>query len=738
MSLANFIRTSNLPFEKDTLRINPAPRFRKSFVIKKIPLRAELCCVGLGYGYFYLNGEKVTEDLFSAPVSDYSKTIWYNRYDVTRLLLLGENVMAAILGNGWYNEDIETVWLHYKAVWRDNPKLALTLVITYQDGTTERIDSDESWVCDETSPYLYNALRCGEIYDARMYEKGWNNIGFDDSLWKRAIIDNNPPTGKFRECMCETIREAEVYNPTKIDCFGERYVFSFPQNISGYVRFRTGSLKSGQRLLIRFAERLMEDGTLSFCNCDSMYPKDVRYATCEFIANGEDFIWNPKFSYFGFRYVEITGINYDCANTVQAVFVHQDIKRKADFHCSDYRLNRLYRMGIFSSYSNMFYMPTDCPTREKLGWANDAQASTEQFIINFDSVNFLKKWYQDVLDSMRDDGAIPAIIPSPNWGYDKWTGPICSGILFEIPYQIYRYTGDGSLLYNNISAFRKHLSYMKTMKNENGMMDYGLCDWAGPWEKGFNASPVPRECTNMLLYIKFLRITRLAAELCGADVDSLLREEECERRLFISTYFAKDGKMIYPFQTALSMCLVLNIYPNRAVVEQELIEAVEQKNCHLDCGMLGMQYLLYALHQAERDDLAFSVVTAEGYPGFISWITERDATTLCEGWKYSESQNHHMYSVLLAWMMKIIGGIEPTKPGFEECRVQPYFAPELSYCSAYEDTKYGRLTVLWKRENDSINVSVCVPDGMKATLVATFLINSCRVKIKLLLQNKVV
>ena len=718
LSTASYIK-SYRPLSMDTPLDTGAPRFRRRFSLTEKPVRAEVLCAGLGYGYFYINGKPVSKDLFTAAVSDYTKTVWYNRYDVTELLQDGENVAAAILGNGFYNEAIDSAWWHFKAPWRDVPKLIFCLVLTYADGRTETVISDDKWLCTDRSPYLYNALRSGETYDARLEEPGWNDVDFDETGWKPAIVVEDPKVGVLRECLCEPIREFEVYDPIRVTKYGDRWLFEFPQNISGYVRLRTGSLLRGQRLTVRYAEDINEDGTLNFFDCFGLCrrPGLARYAYSEYISDGSDEIWSPRFSYFGFRYMEVTGINgVPPKDLAKAVFVHQNVARKTSFVCSDYRLNQLYHMGIFATWSNMFYMPTDCPTREKLGWGNDAQASTEQFLTNFDSAKFLTKWHRDIVDSMREeDGAIPAIIPSPGWGYDNtFAGPNCAGVLYEIPYRIYEYNGDKTLLCQHLPEMRRYLAYLRTRANENGLIGFGLPDWASP--QGYENTKTPKECSDTLLYIKFLRITALAAELVGEDTADLVQEEKRMSNLFISVYFNEDGTMKDETQCALAMAYGLNVCPDRKIIGQQLIDAVERDNRHLSCGMLGVQYIYNALEDLDRSDLTYALITAVDFPSFMNWIDERRATTLCENYKFADSQNHHMFSCFIPWLMKNLGGIRPAAPGFAKCTIKPYFPENLSYCFAWEDTPLGRVSVDWKRNGDGISITISLPAGMEGQL----------------------
>ncbi len=719
----NFIKVP-AKFNSEYSLSNHAPRFRKVFTVSAGVRRATLRCAGLGLGYFYINGKPVSADRFTAPPSNYNKTVWYNEYDVTELIRCGENVAAAILGNGFYNESFKSLAKVNTASWRDNPKMFFELSLEYPH-RTETVASDDTWRCTNVSPIVFNMLRSGECYDARLYEKGWNTPGFDDSLWSAAEIDNSPPLGILRKCECEPIREFEVYPPSEIVRTGEkRYLFKFPQTISGYISLRTCGLTRGQKLIIRYAECINRDGSLDFKIADSpkFYPES-RFAWDEFIADGEDFTWSPRFAYHGFRYIQIDGFDTPPeANTVSAVFVHQDILQKASFTCSDPRLNRLYDMGIKSTLANMFYMPTDCPSREKLGWANDAQSSTEQFLINFQAETVLQKWFQDILDAMREDGSLPGVVPTENYGYEWGAGPTSTGVLFEIPYQIYRYTGNSKLMTSSLSSLKKHLEYIKSNSDESGLINYGLCDWAGPWDDPQN-SPTPKECSNTLLYMKFLKIHAFAAKLAGNREEEMFAENEYARirDVFLKFYINEDGSLKIAEQCALSLAIVLDICEDIAVLAKQLIEVIERDNFHINCGMLGIRYIFRALDKICRPDLSFKLICAEGFPGYMHWIEEFDATTLLEMWSGEKSHNHHMYSDALVWLMTTLGGISLSGFGAEEYTVKPYFPGSLSWCSASRQTSCGLLKTDWQRCSGKIHLKITVPENLNVLFEDTLL-----------------
>ena len=355
-----------------------------------------------------------------------------------------------------------------------------------------------------------------------------------------------------------------------------------------------------------------------------------------------------------------------------------------------------------------------------MGWCNDAQASTEQFLVDFRCEDVLRKWYQDILDAMREDGEMPGVAPTCGWDYDAffgnyYNGPTSSGVLFEIPWRIYQQTGKADLLIAALPYFQRHLARLRFMSRETGFIEYGLPDWAGPWE-ACNASPVPANCTNTLLQIKFLRITALAQTLAGQDPTEIQLEEQRVTKRFLETYFREDGRMIYHEQSSLSMSLVLDVYPNREVAAQQLIEVMERDHCHLSCGMLGVQYLYDALVKINRPDLAWAVLNAKDFPSYLSWITERDATTFCETFYVDHSQNHHMFTCVLAWMLKTLSGIVPTEPGYASCRIAPWLPDSLTWSDVSMDVPQGTVRVRWEKVEGAVQLQITLPENMQAQL----------------------
>lgn len=684
---------------------NYAPEFRKKFNLEQTG-NAKLYVCGLGCGYYYINGKAVSGDLFTAPVSNYEKTLWYNVYDVSELLKKGENIIYVICGNSWYNEEFASAWDYNKAPWRDVPKFILSLEI---NGKTV-LSSDESWKCLPCGATYFNALRSGEYFDSRLYDEDVKAFDYNDESWKNAAADKNPPKGSFRECLCEPVREFEIYDAKEVYKAGEnKFVFDLGQNISGYIRLKTRK-KSGDELIIRYAEQIKEDLSRQLNDMDSYY-SETEFQTDRFICCGKDFIWSPKFTYHGFRYIEIEGLNSPDEAEVQGVFVHQAVKSKTKFRCSDEILNRLFELGKFSTLSNLFYMPTDCPTREKLGWANDAQSSAEQMLTNFGVEKVFEKWLCDIYDAMNEDGALPGIIPTSGWGYHWGNGPVSDGVLFEIPYRIYLHTGNEEPLKNSLPYFERYLKYLETKKNAEGFVEFGLDDWANP---NFRKA-IPTSFINSCLIYNFYNIASLAADLSGGDGEKYRFEAEKLKNLIMKSFLNEDGTCTVNEQTAAAMLIYYDIYKDFGALKNQLRALVEKHNFHHTCGMVGLRRLYIALNKCGLSEYAYKIIRAEGFPSYKSWL-DNGATTLWETWnieKCNDSKNHHMYSDFMSWIIKTIIGLSPDLkyPGFEKIEIKPCFLKDINFAECEIQTAGGALKVYWERSAGGINLKITVFEG---------------------------
>lgn len=717
---------------------DPAPRFRRKFNVSSKLESAVLTVCGLGYGKYFLNGKTITEDLFIAPVSDYNKTLWYNAYDVTELLKIGENQFAVMLGNGFFNETFNTDWHYDQASWRGNLKFSLSLKLIFSDHT-EYILSDDLWKCNSANSYIrFNQLRSGEYHDYNFAED-WTNILFDDINWDKAVFSKDTPTGILRECECQPIREIEEYSA--INAFknvDDMWVIDFGQNMSGYLKMRLNQPK-GDKITIRYAERLYPEGKRDDNGVEySHFYPDTPYQTDSFICNGKVVEFKPQFVYHGFRYAIIEGLKDEPnIEDYKAIFVHQDVKEIGRFNCSNDIINKIDKMGRMSTYSNLFYSVTDCPTREKLGWCNDARASAEQMLQNFDIVLFYKKWLQDMYDVMLENGKMPGIVPTAGWGYEWGHGPLCDSALFEIPYKIYRYYDDSSCLINSLPYFKRYLEFVDSHADENNLIGFGLRDWAGPFANPDDRAPL--QFTDTMLVMEFYRVAAVAASLAkNSELESLfLNKAKVYETAIRNNFYDKDsGRCKVEEQTAVAMMIINEVYDDLEPMKLQLKELVEQRDFHHHCGMLGIQYLYFALDICGLSEYAYKIITVKSRPSYYEWI-ENDATTMWENWNTGNSKNHHMYSSVLGWFNRTLVGLNlnPKENAYKNAVIKPVFINDMNKCSGEYETAIGMFSISWERiSHNRIMLEVITPETADATLelngyvIENSEINTCKLK----------
>ena len=674
----------------------------KNFNLEALPKKAELRICALGLGYAYINQKLVSDDLFVAPPSNYDKRLWYVEYDITSLLKRGENMLAILCGNGFFNEDMRNAWGSTEATWRDYPKVIAELIV---DGRVY-FSTDETWKYTLQSPYIMNRYRQGVVYDSRV--SLWEPNLVDSARWKFVKKDECAPKGALTLYSAEPIRELKKIEPIAITQKNDTtYILDFGINLSGYIRlYAKGNI--GDEIKIRYAETLTEEGELyeESIMRETYFPEG-EFATEYFICNGETVEWSTKFSYYGFRYVEVTCPNIQAIQKIQAIFVAQDIKERSGFECSNLFLNKLFACGIQATKCNLFYMPTDCPTREKYGWMNDAQSSSEQILTNFHAENMLLHWNVNICDAFDDNRGLPGIVPTHGWGYNVGNGPVSDGSLFEQVYRVYLHSGDKSGLIDNLPYFKKYFAFLKTKEDENGLLNFGLFDWANP---NNNSELTPRSFINAVLRVKFCRIAMMAARLSGENEDEFLLEEKRQISIIKRNWIQADNTCSIDEQTAVAMLIYYGIYEELEPLKRQLLRCIKKLDYRHNCGMVGLRYLYMALNICGLQETAIRIITATGYPSYREWI-EKGATTLWEMWNCKLSRNHHMFSDVISWMMKTIVGISPNEnvEMFEQIEVNPYFFKDLDYAQGYYDSPKGRISVHWKRVEKAILLSIDAP-----------------------------
>lgn len=697
---APFIKCETV-LDNTNVNYSPAPIFRRRFNTKK-PGNAVLRFCGLGYGYCYINGRAVTEDLFTAPVSEYDKLVWYNEYDVSDLLQDGENIIAVILGNGFFNENFPSAWNHNEAVWRDNPKFALELI----GDEKKLLQSDELFKCKNESFVTYNELRSGETFNAQLYNENWENIEFDDSDFDFAVTDTQLDGASRKLCTCEPIREFEVYDFVSATETNEGYLLDFGINSAGYLRICVDE-PAGTVIEMRHAEEANPDGSLKLNGLDIFYPT-VDFQVDRYICGDKKYVWSPKFTYHGFRFVLVKGLKHVPRHEeFKAVFVHQAVERNADFCCSNELINKIYKAGIRSVYSNLHYALTDCPTREKLGWTNDAQATIEQMYINFNISSFMEKWGTDIMWAVRENGEIPAIVPSNGWGLGH--GPVADGILFKLPLIDYIYTGNDKKL-KDFLPYQKR--YYDAFVNGTTFREWWLCDWDGLTNR-FKDD----RFTYLVYSIIYCKVLMLAEEKSGLAITQRYHDDLISAKKELKEkYIDENGYSVVDLQTVIAILLNTGVSDKKPLIEQ-LKKRIEADNYHITSGMWGIQYIYDVLFENGLGEYAYRLITAKGAPSYENWFNQ-GATTLWETWenRRTDSKNHQMFSNVLSVFHKYLLGIAPClkHPGYREIELNPCFIEDLDFCKGYVDTPYGRLSASWERDGKTVTYKVSVPHGITA------------------------
>ncbi|MBL9137949.1 MAG: glycoside hydrolase family 78 protein [Verrucomicrobiales bacterium] len=700
----------------ESLDHRPAPLLRRTFNVRAPVQRARIYISGLGYYDLSINGRPVGDRILDPGYTRYDRRVLYAAHDVTRWLRSGKNAIGVILGTGWFNCHTRAVWNFHQAPWRMSPRLLLQLHLDYADGRTEVLVSDESWKVG-SSPIVFDSIYGGESYDARLELPGWNTPSFKDSNWDSAR-NLAAPAGRLSAQRMPPIRLQEPIEPVGIsEPSPGVFIVDFGKNIAGVAEIETSG-PPGLRVQWRYGERLTADGRLDTRDLDQHIKSqgaDQVFQTDSYTLRGTGTErWHARFTYHGFQYLEVTGLR-PSRDTFRALPVHSDIPRTGTFVCSDERLNKVQAAALRSFLNNFQGLPTDCPHREKNGWTGDAHLAAEQANFNFLPVTVHAKWIQDLTDEQRPTGELPGIVPTSGWGYDWGNGPAWDSALLLIPREAYTYFGDTDMFERHYEAMRHYVDYL-TSKAEQGIVSIGLNDWA-PWK-----TQTPAAITSTAYYYVDARIVAQAARWLGHAADAARYDALADgiRRAFNERFFQTDTATYgNGSQTALSCALYQDLVEPQyqAKVVERLVESIDRNAGHLDTGILGTKYLLNALLDHQRGDVAYQIVTQTNQPGWLWWIGQ-GATTLWEQWNGSESRNHIMFGDVSAWFYKAIAGIvpDPLAPGFRHFTIRPNPFGDLTWARGEYDSIRGRIISDWRLTDGIFRLRLTVPANTSATV----------------------
>lgn len=704
----------------------PAPLFRKSFQLKQKPISARAYVSGLGYCHLYINGTRIGTGDLDPGFTDYSKRILYMTYDLTDQLSEGENVVAAELGNGWFNNQTPTVWKFNLAPWRERPQLLCELHLYYPDNTKEIIFTDKSWKTS-TGALQYDNLYVGSIYDAQKEQPGWNTIAFNDSKWKDAkevewpapLIQSQqmPAIGVGRIIKAKEMKQVE----------DKTYLFDLGENFAGVVQLKVQGSK-GTRITIRHGELLNSQGRLDQSNINMHLRPTYSYETIQtdvYIMKGEgEEIYTPPFTYHGFQYVEVSSDKPIQLTTesLSGLAMHSLVDPIGSFHCSNELLNTLYENCNRSYLSNLYGIPTDCPHREKNGWMADGYMVMEAGMLNYDSRNIYAKWVNDMIDAQEENGNVAGIVPT-SWRWDSnWAGPLWDAAIFIVPDLLYTYYGDTRAFEAIYPSAKRYLEYLEGTRNEEGLIAHGLGDWL--YYKAITPVPFLATC---FYYQDCMTMAKMAA-LLGTGEEKVYKEKAEELKSLINQKFFNRDSASYAngTQLAYALPLYLDIVPKvyKKRVADNLAKIIRENDCSLDFGFIGSVIVPQVLSDFGYNDIMYEMATKTTMPSWGYWIKEMGATSLYETWDIKRnigdaSLNHPSMGGINAWMMKSLAGIniEEGATAFERIVIKPSFEDGLDFVEASHQSIRGKVAVDWKRTDEGINLNVLIPAGSSAKVI---------------------
>lgn len=709
ISTPNFIKATEKynTFEESI----PAYYFRKVFSSPQEG-NATITVAVCGFYELYFNGARITKGFLSPYVSNTNDYIYYDEYTVT--LDAGENAIGILLGNGFQNNPGGYIWDFDKADFRSAPMFAMTIT----QGQQTLLHSDEKFKI-APSPIRSDDYRFGEYYDANYEIEGWNQKNFDDSDWKNAL-PATAPKGELRPAnVAPIIKEKEMKPVDIFPCCDGGYIYDFGQSNAGVCRLRINGTKN-QKIEMQHADSL-RNGDL---NLEQVWFVREHWERDKHIVHKDTYvckgvgteIYQPTFTYHGFRYVKVSGITESQAKSELLTYLvyHTELNTRGDFSCSDSVATTLQEITRRSIVSNFHHFPTDCPQREKNGWTADAALSCEAALINFDPERNYREWMRNICKAQRKDGALPGIVPTAGWGFHWGNGPAWDCVLAYIPYYTYVYRGETEMITDSAQSFLAYLRYLRTRCDGNGLLSIGLGDWCHVG--GINPK-APLILTDSVIAMDIaMKMAVMFDAIEMHQTADFARDEAANYKKAIRANLINFDTMsaLGDCQSSQAMCLYYDVFgeSERQVAFDKLLEMIHAMNDHIDVGVLGGRVLFHVLSEFGHSDLAFKMITRDDYPSYGNWL-KRGATTLWENFwpDRVDSMNHHFWGDISAWFIKRIVGIQlnPEKNNVNTLKIKPSFIDALNYASAYHDAPSGRIEVSWKREGQSIVLDVEIP-----------------------------
>ncbi len=710
--------------------------FRKVFHVPSNVRRATLYASARGLYEFSICGNRVGDDVFAPEWTDYQQRIQYHSYDVTALIREGQNVMTALLGDGWWSGYVG--WQETRGRYGLQNSLLGQLELELTNGKRVIVASDASWHCN-TGPLLSADFMMGEVYDARREHEGLDDPAFDASAWL-APIPVDTPAAPLVAQRSEPVRITETLPAVSIQQRGtNKYLFDLGQNISGWVRIALRA-PAGTRLTIRHGERLDADGQLYTENLRRAKATDVY--TCK--GTGRE-VWQPRFSFHGFQYFEIDGLpGPPSRDTAIGCVVHSDLPHSGSFECAHPGVNRLWLNGLWSQRDNFLSVPTDCPQRdERLGWTGDAEVFMRTASYNMDIAAFFSKWMVDIVDAQTPDGIFPDTAPrlredDGNFvgldGLGGGAGWADAGVI--IPHTMWRIYGDVRIVKKNWKAMVAWLDYLERT-NPRGIRENELGNNYGDWlcipsDTSFRThSPMKNLLATAFWADDAAKMAEMASSL-GKDEEASRFQKVFKRvrEAFCEEFLLEDGRLAVETQTAYLLALAMKLLPEsvRPRAAAHLVENIRELDWHLSTGFIGIRFLNPILTEYGYPDVAYKLLLQDDYPSWL-YPVKHGATTIWERWNgwtaeegffnpHMNSFNHYSLGSIGEWLFRHVAGIEadPEHPGFQQFLLKPWPDSRLGFAKASYLSHHGEIRSEWKLSHRQFHWKITIPVNTEASV----------------------
>lgn len=715
--------------------MRPLPIFRHEFAVQKKVHCAFIFVSGLGHYELHINGKNVTDTVLAPGWTNYRKRVFYNTYDVSELLKYGRNAIGVMLGNGMYNvPGIKGRYTKFIGSF-GQPKLILELHLRYLDGTDQIVASDSSWKTSN-GPIVFTTIYGGEDYDARREQPGWDMPAFHGAGWKSALKVKGPG-GELIAEQSPPIKVMHSYLPGNVTHpKPDVTIYDLGQNFSGWPEISVRG-RRGAKLKLVAGELLDPSGLVSqhSANASPGFKNSFSYT----LRGGGNETWHPRFTYYGFRYLQVEGANPTEAETADKPtvvsctghFIHDDVDTVGTFESSSELFGRVHRLINMAVLSNMVSVLTDCPQREKLGWLEQTYLAGSSILMNYDAISLYKKMALDIHDSQLVNGMVPGIAPeyvafldrngastmfrdSPEWG----SAAILS------PWTAYQFYGDRDLLASQYDSMRSYSAYLGN-RAKDYILDYGLGDWydIGPGPPGVSQLTGKEVTATAVYYQDLVVLSKIAALLNKPrDAEHYAVEAASVRDAFnVKLFHAETGQYDRGSQTANAVPLALGMVPTgqENVVLQHLIDDIYAHGNHVTAGDIGFHYVVRALTDAGRSDVLYDMLSRMDSPSY-GYQLLRGATTLTEAWDANpdSSQNHFMLGHGEEWFYRGLAGIsiDFDRPEAERISIRPYPVAGIESASATYRSVMGEIRSAWVRNNDDLVLKIAVPPNSMATV----------------------